>query len=248
MSNVVIPPTPKLLQIAEKLDQAVGQFISAVQTIPPLGKFESEVEARLLFILVIRHIEAILALVRTDLVLLPSANVLTRAVFETALKAAWMVQPDDPFNREVRWLAHLTEEERLHKAVSESVAKSGRNSALFIERHAQIREFRAGVAKVLPPGYSELPGNPSVETMLQALGQKQMYFLYRVLAQYVHGGHASTWLYRRGLGILRQDGEFISESDWHLPLWNAWKNLQIFGDFLLEHLKAERPEFLTPEE
>jgi hypothetical protein len=67
MSNVVMPPTPKLLQIAEKLDQAVGQFISAVQTIPPLGKFESEVEARLLFILVIRHIEAILALVRTDL-------------------------------------------------------------------------------------------------------------------------------------------------------------------------------------
>jgi hypothetical protein len=248
MSNIVIPPTPKLLQIAEKLDQAVGHFLSAVQTIPPLGKFESEVEAHLLFILVIRHIEAILVLVRTDLVLLPSANVLTRAVFETALKAAWMVQPDDPFNREVRWLAHLAEEERLHKAASESVAKSGGNSAFFIERYAQIKEFRAGVAKALPLGYSELPGSPGVETMLQALGQKQMYFLYRLLAQYVHGGHASTWLYRTGLGTLQQSGEFISEGNWYLPLWNAWKNLQIFGEFLLEHLNAERPEFLTSEE
>jgi hypothetical protein len=31
-------------------------------------------------------------------------------------------------------------------------------------------------------------------------------------------------------------------------LWNAWKNVQIFGEFLLEQLKAERTEFLTPEE
>src|SRR2546426_2116828 len=30
---------------------------------------------------------------------LPAANVLARAVFEIALKAAWMVQPDDPFDR-----------------------------------------------------------------------------------------------------------------------------------------------------
>jgi hypothetical protein len=87
-----------------------------------VGKFESDVEALLLFNLVIRDIEAILTLARTDLVLLPSANVLARAVFEIALKAAWIVQPDDPFDREVRWLAHLAEEERLHKALSESVA------------------------------------------------------------------------------------------------------------------------------
>jgi Family of unknown function (DUF5677) len=248
VSNIVMPPTTKILKIAETLDQAVGQFMSAAQTIPPRGKFESDAEALLLFILVIRDIEAILALARTDLVLLPSANVLARAVFEIALKAAWMVQPDDPFDREVRWLAHLAEEERLHKAISESVTKSGGDPVVFKERHAQIKEFRAGVAKILPSGYSELKGNPGVERMLENLDQKHMYSLYRLLAQYVHGGHASTGLYRKGLGTLKQGGEFISPGEWYLPLWSAWKNLQIFGEYLLEHLKAERPTFLTPED
>jgi hypothetical protein len=69
-----------------------------------------------------------------------------------------------------------------------------------------------------------------------------------MLAQYVHGGHASTWHYRRGLGTLKEHGEFISPGDWYLPLWTAWKNLQIFGEYQLEHLKAKRPDFLTHEE
>ena len=243
-----MPPTPGILRMADLIEQAVGRFLEARDTIPPLGKFESDVEALLLFNLVIRDTEAILTLARTDLVLLPSANVLARAVFEIALKAAWIVQPDDPFDREVRWLAHLAEEERLHKAASESVAKSGGNPAMFKQRHAEIRDFRTGVARALPAGYSELPGNPGVEGMLENLGQKQMYFLYRVLAQYVHGGHASTWLYRKGLGTLKQGGEFISPKEWHTPLNTAWKNLQVFGETILRSLKSEVPEFLTVEE
>jgi hypothetical protein len=129
MSNILMPPTPEILHIADSVERAIGQFLGARETIPPLGKFESDVEALLLFTLVIRDIEAILTLARTDLVLLPSACVLARAVFEIAVKAAWMVHPDDPFDREVRWLAHLAEEERLYKAVSESAVKFGRNSS-----------------------------------------------------------------------------------------------------------------------
>src|ERR1035437_2191846 len=128
MSNIVIPPTPEILYIADSVERAIGQFLGVSKTIPPLGKFESDVEALLLFNLVIRDTEAILTLARTDLVLLPSANVLARAVFEIALKAAWIVQPDDPFDREVRWLAHLAEEERMLKAIGESAARHGGRS------------------------------------------------------------------------------------------------------------------------
>lgn len=248
MSNIVMPPTPEILHVADLIERAVGQFLRARESIPPLGKFESEVEALQLFTLAIRDTEAILTLARTDLVLLPSANVLARAVFEIAVKSAWMVQPDDPFDREVRWLAHLEEEERLHRAVSESVTKSGGDPTLFKELHAQIRDFRTGVARALPAGYAELPGNPGVEGMLENLGQKQMYFLYRLLAQYVHGGHAATWLYRKGLGTFKRGGEFISPSAWHTPLHTAWKNLQIFGESILRSLKAKTAEFLTVEE
>jgi hypothetical protein len=248
MPNIALPPTPGILRMADLIEQAIGRFLEARDTIPPLGKFESDDEAILLFNLVIRDIEAILTLARTDLVLLPAANVLARAVFESALKAAWIVQPDDPFDREVRWLAHLAEEERMLKAIGEVAAKRGGDPASFEEQHRQIRDFRMGVARALPTGYSELPGNPGVAQMLENLGQKQTYTLYRVLAQYVHGGHASTWLYRRNFGTLKQIGEFISPVDWQAPLHMAWYNLQVFGESILRSLKSEVPEFVTVEE
>lgn len=201
-----------------------------------------------LFILVIRNTESILTLARTDLVLLPSAYVLARAVFEIATKAAWLVRPVDPIEREVRWLTHLREEERLQEGLSVTVAKAGGDSAIFKSRHSQIRDFGTQVASKLPDGYAELQGNPSVEAMLDDLDQKQMYFLYRVLAQFVHGAHASTWLYRKGLGTLKEGGEFVSAGQWHWPLWTAWKNLQVFLESLLWSLKARTPDFLAPEE
>jgi len=248
MSNIVIPPTLEILRIADSIERAISRFLEARETISPPGKYESDWEAILLFNLVIRDTEAILTLARTDLVLLSAANVIARSVFEIALKAAWIVQPDDPFDREVRWLAHLAEEERMLKAISESAAKRGGDPASFEQKHRQIRDFRMGVARALPTGYSELPGNPSVEQMLENLGQKQTYALYRVLAQHVHGGHASTWLYRRNLGTLKQLGEFISPVDWQAPLHMAWYNLQVFGESILRSLKSEVPEFVTVEE
>ena len=248
MPNIVMSPPPKILEIAEKLDRTLSQFLLALNTIPPLRKFESEVEARLLFILAIRSIEAMLALAQTDLVLLPAANILARAVFEASLKSAWMIKPDDPFDGEVRWLTHLAEAERLYKSISKNVADSGGNPIFFDTQHQMIKDFRVGVSNALPPQYSELKGNSSIEAMLRDLGQEHMYFVYRHLSQFVHAGHVSTGLYRTGLGTDKRGGEFITQASWHSPLWNAWKCLQIFGLFLLEKLKAEQPQFLTTED
>jgi hypothetical protein len=240
-----MPPTANLLQFADLIDHVVDRFLSAVKTVPPLGKFESEVEALKLFILTIRNIESIVKLARIDLVLLPSANVLARAAFEIAVKAAWMVQPDDPFKREIRWLAHLKEEERMLERLAVKAAKFGGDPTHFKKQCAILQDFREGVARALPPGYCELPGNPSVEGMLESLDQKQIYSFYVLLSSYVHGAHAATWLYQKGLGTFKQGGEFISPGNWHMPLLAAWRNLQIFGKYLLLHLNAERSEFLT---
>jgi Family of unknown function (DUF5677) len=244
----ILPPTPSILRMADSIEGAIDRFLEARKSISPLGKYESEDEAVLLFNLAIRDAEGILALARTDLTLLPAANVLARAVFEVGLKAAWMVRPDDPFEREVRWLAHLAEEERILKAVCESAVKHGGNPVAFKQRHDQISGFRTSVARLLPMGYSQLPGNPGVESMLDDLGQKQTYSIYRLLAQYVHGGNASTWLYRRNFGTLKQIGEFISPVNWQAPLHTAWYSLQVFGEGILRSLKSEIPEFVTVEE
>lgn len=91
------------------------------RTIPSLGRWEAEVEVISLFNLVVRDIESIVELSKIDLVLLPAACVLARSVFEISVKGARMMQPDDPFQREVRWLAHIREEARMHERIAAQV-------------------------------------------------------------------------------------------------------------------------------
>jgi len=195
--------------------------------------------------LVVRDVEAITELARLDLVLVPAANVLARAVFEIAVKAAWMVTPDDPFDREVRWLAHLEEEERMHDRIAGKVTRLGGNPANLEKDRDTIKRFRKDVERVLPAGYSPLPGNPSVEQMLEDIGQKQVYSFYTLLCAYVHGGHASTSLYRRNLGTFREDGEFIEPGSWHLALWMSWKNFQVICPYVLERLGATGHDYIS---
>ena len=49
------------------MDNAISRFLRACDTLPPLGKFESEIEAIKLFNLVVRNIEAIVELAKADL-------------------------------------------------------------------------------------------------------------------------------------------------------------------------------------
>src|SRR5437667_407082 len=101
MDHIVMPPPQTIFAIAALFDSAIARFIVASASTPPLGRFESEVESKKLLILVIRNIESLLVIAKTDLVLLPSAYVLARAVLEIGVKAAWIVEPEDPFQREV---------------------------------------------------------------------------------------------------------------------------------------------------
>jgi hypothetical protein len=113
MTKTIQPITAPLARVCVLLDDLLGQFITACrESLPPLGKYEAEVEALNLFKLAIRNIEGVIALARTDLVLLPPAIASARAGFEAAVKAAWLIDADDPFDREARWIVHLASEER----------------------------------------------------------------------------------------------------------------------------------------
>jgi len=230
------------------MDGAIQAFLTRRKSLPPLGRWEADIEANNLFNLAIRHIESIVELARRDLVLLPSANVLARAVFETSVKAAWMVQPDDPFQRELRWLAHLQEEVRMHdRLVSRGLRFGSVDLHPIKERGDQIREFQKHVVSKLPTGYSELKGNPSVEEMLESVGQAQVYPCYIQLAAYVHGTHSATWLYRRNLGNQKELGDYIEPEKWFLPLWTSWKCIQVLGQFFFDRLDSEPAPFIDSE-
>jgi hypothetical protein len=105
--TVILPTTPEVGLVCDDLEQGIGRFLNSRSTLPPLGRYESQVEALNLFYLALRDIEGVVALAGTDLVLIPPALASARAGFETSVKSMWMVDADDPFECESRWLAHL---------------------------------------------------------------------------------------------------------------------------------------------
>jgi hypothetical protein len=156
-----------------------------------------------------------------------------------------MVQPDDPFERELRWIVHLQEEVRMHDRIANHVEKFGGNPQGFKEMGDLLRKFQKGVASALPSGYRELRGNPKVEEMLASVGQAQMYHVYTVLSAHVHGNHSSTWLYRRNIGTKKEIGELIDPTMWHLPLWTSWKCLQLLGQSILDSIDSRTVPFIS---
>jgi hypothetical protein len=105
--TVILPTTPEVGLVCDELEKAIGSFLNARSTLPPLGRYESQVEALNLFYLALRDIEGVVTLARADLVSIPPAIASARAGFEASVKAIWMVDADDPYECEGRWLAHL---------------------------------------------------------------------------------------------------------------------------------------------
>jgi hypothetical protein len=240
------PMTAAIEDACKEIDAAVGLFLDARRTLPSLGKYESEVEALNLFYLAIRDIEGVIALARTDLVLIPAAFAVSRAAFEVAVKAAWLIDVDDPYGREVRWLAHLRAEERYCERVSQRLEDLGKDAQPYRRRGESLQSFRQAVASVLPAGYRELPGNPSFEDMLKSLGGNELYILYITTSQFTHGEHAATWLYRTGgVGTEKRLGEFIRPADWYQPLRLSWLSLVYPGRVLLRRLGGSPDMFIT---
>jgi hypothetical protein len=144
----IMPITAEIRAKCDRLDEMIAEFIAARKNLV-LRKYEAPVAALLLFNLTIRNVEGVIALARTDLVLLPPALIIARAAFEASVKAAWIMIPADPFERETHWLAHLkSEKSYLEREIKEW-------NTLSLDAHAQqhnlnsFKEFQEGVSALL---------------------------------------------------------------------------------------------------
>src|SRR5215217_3638447 len=100
-------PTPAILAAADALEESLRRFLAAQDMLPPPGEWEALDEAYLMLALAIRNSQGVITLARQDLLLLPGAMVMARVAFETGVTVRWMLDPDDPFDRELRWLRTL---------------------------------------------------------------------------------------------------------------------------------------------
>lgn len=247
--STVLPITAPVARVCELLDDLVARFIATCRdTLPPLGKYEAEIESLNLFKIAIRNTEGVLALARRDLALLPPALAAARSCFETAVKAAWLVNADDPFDREARWLIHLASEERYLARVADRLEKIGNDVTALRNRESIIRNFRLAVDAKLPKNIARLKGTPDFEKMLEALGGENLYSFYLLLSQSTHAEHATTWNYRTGgLGTEKHIGEFVQPTNWFIPLRVCFLSFTQPSLIFLARLGGKPGEYLSEE-
>jgi hypothetical protein len=243
--HTVMPPTRGILAAASLLEEGVGRFLKARDTLPKLGKYESPLEALNLFYLVLRHVEALCSLAKRDLVMLVPACVLSRAALETTIKMRWMLHPSTIFECEARWLVHLSTEEDYHERMAVQFEEADEHATARRAVAKQLREFRVSIEAMLPAGVKLLKAMPKVPAMLKEIDAKEFYRSYIHLCQFVHGTHAGTGLYRKNLGCGKALGEFISPELWKLPLFCAAKCLCPGGKFLLGKLGGKVEAFVA---
>lgn len=149
-----------------------------------------------------------------------------------SVRAQWMLAPEDPFEGESRWLTLLREEERYLEGV-------------MGEGHInQRRAFRLGVESQLPDEVSRPKGGVNFRSMLDDLGKKDFYRLYKVLSQYTHGTLHATSHYQQNLGTAKTLGEWIEPSMWRSPLEISFMALADAGHLWLLRSKGRASSFL----
>jgi hypothetical protein len=220
--RVVIPPTAGILESARLLGSAVYRFIKAIKTCEPIGRYEWQVESRLLVLILMRGVEAICELARSDLCLLHGAVCISRQCLELAARILWMLQPTEPFDREARFLAHLASEESSCLREAKILGDGSPEAQWLLDRASAFQTFRKGVENLLPVHVMRIDTVPHLRAMLCDIGHESIYRLYVQTSQFAHGTHIATGVYRRNLGTVKEIGEYISATNWYLPLSCVW--------------------------
>jgi len=243
---VVIPPTQEIKDAVNLLDDLIGRFLTAGIGLT-IGEYEADAESVNLMRLVIRHVEGVILLAKEDLVLLPAALSMARTAFELGVKINWLLQPDDPFAREARWLSQLRNGEEYYKKTSDVLAKFNVDNQYFKGREKMIKEFREGITKLLPSEHKVVNKMPNLRDMLVALKDEERYVLYIHLSQYTHGSHFATEVYRKNLGTKQVFGEHIEPSNWQVPLAACWYTMATAATLVISRLNGNVSAYITQE-
>lgn len=245
MDQIVLQPTKEICDASKLLNEVINRFLNARSTLPELGRYESEIESINLMNLIIRNVEGVSLLAQNDLVLFPAAMTLARTAFETAIRLLWIIAPDEPFQREVRWLAHLKGEENFYERFAKRISELGVSNFEILKTRQQISNFREGVENLLPENYPPLNQIPDLAAMMKSLKKDEKYLAYIVLSQFAHGCHNATGLFRKNLGNKKEFGEFIKPDDWRFPLSICWFSLHSAGCQILNKLGGNSEKFLN---
>lgn len=229
MANVVREPSRELKRLASRIESGCGYYLKArAASTAQNTQWEALRYAWTLSNLALRHTEATVVLARTDSVLQPAAWCTARAAAEATMWFFWLVEPEDVWEREARWLALL------NTGISLGERPAMKESQYFAGRAAKIKEFRDAVEARLPAGVT-VPGLPKISNLFTDRGDRFVRF-YAIASQYTHATEFATVQWRKDLGTSATYGEFPEDALWGPPLSGAWSSFRATATwFINEH-------------
>lgn len=235
------PPTTQLQTAADALDSVIGDFLDCRP--PPNFEWEADVEAYVMSNLVVRHVEATAQLARCDMVLLPAAWATARSALEVSARAEWLLEPDDPYEREARWLARLREGARFYGSVADRLDQLGGSADSIRAMGGSIDDFATDVSNRMPNNVNAVPGIPSADALIGTVPDR--YLTYKMGSQYVHGTHEGASIYRRSLGTEKRLQERVGEPAWKDPLIACLNAMEMGLSRYLEVSGADASGYLS---
>jgi len=216
-----IKPTEEIKNVCDKIDFGIGIFLSKATT-SQIGKWESEIESLILIFHCIRNLEGVIKLATNDLSLLLPARIITRSIFEAAIKSIWLTHNEDKFVNEAKWLSRIRGEEKHMNELTEKLEILGIETSSRIERINKMVDFRKEVETNLNEKGYELTNEPKLYKMTRKIGLEKFYVYYTMLCDSTHSSYNSGDLFRQNLGTKKRLTEKIELNMWSELLSIAW--------------------------
>ncbi|ADI63577.1 hypothetical protein [Trichormus azollae] len=190
--------SPDIQKVVKVIQAILNRFRVSESQIYRSEQLQSDISIDNYLKLLIRHIEGILYLGSKDIFLLPPALSLARTVIETCANTLWLLNPEDPWEREIHLIALLKEEIKGYKEYiknpnnyKEDISMSGKDSIL-------IQEYINNIKGNIPPHYEEIQ-YLNFRGLLSSLKLYKIYPTYCILSKFTQGTHSATCLYKRAL-------------------------------------------------
>jgi hypothetical protein len=244
------------------LNQTLSHFYDLLDSCAPLlepfesilGRYEADTTAMCLTRLVVRHASAVHDLCERGIENYASAAACARCAFETGATAAWLTIPEDPFDREGRWVGYFKSHERFYRKLAADFNPFAPEIAAELQRTADHHAAWKSAIENKLPSTAKVVVKPALPEILRELGFLKLYVAYRGISQVVHAEPESIDLIRRveyipadpdeagdifrTAGQLTRFGNFVNDKMWAVLIRMSTWGIMISLPRLLTRVEA----------
>lgn len=140
--------------------------------------------------LTIGDVASIEALAKTRMTMVVAGTAAARAAYEAVVTCAWMLAPNDGFERDRRWMALFLDERAYWSRMSEEAKARGDGQPVVDAMEAEVKRIQQIIDQVEPQfderGLPQIRRLPTVDERLEGIGERGSYLLYKTACQLVH--------------------------------------------------------------